>query len=89
MLKSFKEITDTPLDEAIKRKIVIRDGKRKIKFVTDKQGYKVVNKKEVKISAADAIKMSIRNKKSARKAAGKRASANRKRQRSINKRTGT
>ena len=82
-MKTFSEFLETDLDEAVKRTVVIRDGKRKIKFKTDKKGYKVQGKREVKISSADAMKMSLRNKKSARKRAGKSATANRKRSRSL------
>ena len=87
-MKTFSEFLETDLDEAVKRTVVIRDGKRNIKFKTDKKGYKVQGKREVKISSADAMKMSLRNKKSARKRAGKSATANRKRSRSLQKRTG-
>lgn len=82
------EHLDEDLDEAIKRKVVIRGGKRKIKYVSDRPGYTVKDKREIKIGAGDAIKMSIRNKKSARKRAGKVAISNTKRARSNVKRTG-
>lgn len=88
MVKSFMEHLDEDLDEAIKRKVVIRGGKRKIKYVSDRPGYTVKDKREIKIGAGDAIKMSIRNKKSARKRAGKVAISNTKRARSNVKRTG-
>lgn len=88
MTLSFSEYLDESLDEAVKRTVVVRDGRRKIKFVSDRPGYTVKNKKEIKISAGDAIKMSIRNKKSARKRAGKAAMSNTKRARSMQKRTG-
>ena len=87
-MKSFVEFLDEDMDEAVKRKVVIRKGKRMIKYKTDRPGYKVVNKKEVKIGASDAIKMSIRNTKSARKRKGKSAQSNMKRSRSMVKRTG-
>lgn len=87
---SFSEYLEDDLDEAVKRKVVIRGGKRKIKFKSDRAGYKVdSNKREVKISAADKIKMSLRNKKSARKRKGKVAISNTRRARSMAKRTGT
>ena len=88
-MKTFSQFLEDDLDEAVKRKVVIRGGKRKIKFRSDRAGYKVdSNKREVKISAADRIKMSIRNKKSARKRKGKVAISNTKRARSMVKRTG-
>ena len=88
-MKTFSQFLEDDLDEAVKRKVVIRGGKRKVKFKSDRAGYKVdSNKREVKISAADKIKMSIRNKKSARKRKGKVAISNTKRARSMVKRTG-
>jgi len=89
-MKTFSQFLEDDLDEAVKRKVVIRGGKRKIKFKSDRAGYKVdSNKREVKISAADKIKMSLRNKKSARKRKGKVAISNTRRARSMAKRTGT
>ena len=89
-MKTFSQFLEEDLDEAVKRKVVIRGGKRKIKFKSDRAGYKVdSNKREVKISAADKIKMSLRNKKSARKRKGKGAISNTRRARSMAKRTGT
>jgi len=87
-MKSFSEYLDEDLDEAVKRKVVIRGGKRKIKFVSDRPGYYVKDKREIKIGASDAIKMSLRNKKSARKRKGKIAISNTRRARSNVKRTG-
>ena len=89
-MKTFSQFLEDDLDEAVKRKVVIRGGKRKIKFKSDRAGYKVdSNKREVKISAADKIKMSLRNKKSARKRKGKVAISNTRRARSMVKHTGT
>ena len=89
-MKTFSQFLEDDLDEAVKRKVVIRGGKRKVKFKSDRAGYKVdSNKREVKISAADKIKMSLRNKKSARKRKGKVAISNTRRARSMAKRTGT
>jgi hypothetical protein len=87
-MKTFSQFLEDDLDEAIKRKVVIRGGKRKIKYKTDRAGFKVDGNKEVKISAADKIKMSLRNKKSARKRKGKMSISNTKRARSMQKRTG-
>tara|TARA_E500000178_G_scaffold356506_1_gene434934 strand:+ start:2900 stop:3169 length:270 start_codon:yes stop_codon:yes gene_type:complete len=89
-MKTFSQFLEDDLDEAVKRKVVIRGGKRKIKFKSDRAGYKVDgNKREVKISASDKVKMSLRNKKSARKRKGKVAISNTRRARSMAKRTGT
>ena len=85
---SFEEYLSQDLDEAIKRKVVVRGGKRKIKFKTDRDGYKVVGNKEVRISPTDAKKMSIRNTRSARKRKGKVNISNIRRARSMTKRTG-
>jgi hypothetical protein len=87
-MQSFGEYLDEDMDEAIKRTVVIRKGQRKIKYKTDRAGYKVSGGREVKIGASDAIKMSIRNTKSARKRKGKTAQANMRRAKSMTKRTG-
>lgn len=76
--------------EMIKRERVVRDGKWKMKYSSDKEGYKVVNKdgtrSEVKMSPTELRK----RKKAARKAAKKRkasiARINAKRKRSLAKR---
>ena len=47
---SFNEFLEEDLDEAVKRKVVVRGGKRKVKFKTNRDGYKVVGKKEIRIS---------------------------------------
>ena len=85
---SFNEFLEEDLDEAVKRKVVVRGGKRKVKFKTNRDGYKVVGKKEIRISPTDAKKMSIRNTKSARKRKGKVNIWNIRRKRSMVKRTG-
>ena len=41
-MKSFADFLDEDMDEAVKRKVVIRKGKRMIKYKTDRPGYKVV-----------------------------------------------
>ena len=85
---SFNEFLEEDLDEAVKRKVVVRGGKRKVKFKTNRDGYKVVGKKEIRISPTDAKKMSIRNTKSSRKRKGKVNISNIRRKRSMVKRTG-
>jgi hypothetical protein len=74
--------------EGITRKKVIRKGKRIVKKISTKGGYKVINGKEVRIDNKERIMMKLRNKKSARKSKGKRAQSNRKRSISMNKRKG-
>ena len=85
---SFGEFLSQDLDEAIKRKIVVRKGQRKVKFRTNRPGYKVIGKREIRINPVDARKMSIRNTKSARKRKGRVNISNVKRARSMQKRTG-
>lgn len=87
---TFGEFCDESLDEAIKLKRRVRGGKIQRAKVSSKKGkgYTIKNGREVRISPTDLKKMSIRNKKSARKSKGKRAMSNVKRARSMNKRTG-
>ena len=85
---SFSEYLSQDLDEAVKRKVVIRGGKRKIKMRTDRAGYTVKKGREVRINPTDAKKMSIRNTRSARKRKGKVNISNIRRSRSMQKRTG-
>jgi hypothetical protein len=84
-MKTFQEYLDATL-EALKKKVVFRGGKRMVLKKTDKKGYKVVDGKEVKMSA----KEKINRKKAAKKAAIKRksgsAAAAKKRARSMKKR---
>ena len=88
-----KSPVDDPLifDEAIKKKVVVRKGKRMKKYISTKDGFKIVYNngapKEVKMSARDRLAMSRRNKLSARKNKGKRAQTARKRKLSMKKRT--
>lgn len=74
------------LDEiTAKRKKVVRDGKRKIKWVCP-TGYRKKGRTCVRMSASDRRDLSIRSKRSARKSRSKRASAIRKRKISNRKR---
>jgi hypothetical protein len=67
------------LREALKRKIVYRNGKRKTKWTSTRDGYKVVYKdgkpREVRMSASERRKKS----RSAKKAARRRSSSSYKR----------
>ena len=86
-MKTFQEYLDATL-EALKKKKVVRGGKKMILKKTDKKGYKVVAGKEVKMSA----KEKMNRKKAAKKAAMKRksgsAKAAKKRAISMKKRKG-
>ena len=86
-MQTFQEYIDATL-EALKKKIVFRGGKRMVLKKTDKKGYKVVDGKEVKMSA----KEKMNRKKAAKKAAMKRksgsAKAAKKRAISMKKRKG-
>ncbi len=86
-MKTFQEYLDATL-EALKKKIVYRGGKKIILKKTNKKGYKVVDGKEVKMSA----KEKMNRKKAAKKAAMKRksgsAKAAKKRAISMKKRKG-
>jgi hypothetical protein len=84
-MKSFIEYT---LLEGITRKKVIRGGVRKIKKISNKDGFKVIDGKETKISTKERLMLRLRNKKSAKKRKGKSATSNRKRAVSMNKRRG-
>ena len=76
--------------EAIKRERVVRNGNWKIKFSSDKEGYKILNKKgtrtEVRISPEEARKRKKAAKRAARKRKGSMAKINAKRKRSMAKR---
>ena len=79
------------LDEALKRKVVVRNGKRVKKKISSKTGYKVATdsktgkKKEVKMSPAEQRTRKKAAKKAARKAKPKKAQAARKRAKSMKK----
>ena len=88
----YEELTDeqyNELDEAVRKKVVIRGGKRVRKNTLSQAekdaGYKIVDGKKVKMSAMERLKRKKAAKKGARKAKGKRSLANAKRLRSIKK----
>ncbi len=76
--------------EKITKKKVVRDGKRQIKYTTDKEGYKIVMQngkpKEVKMDQGEIRKRSKSAKKGAKKAKTKSTQTSAKRKRSIAKR---
>jgi len=76
--------------EMIKRERVVRDGKWKIKYSSDKDGYKIVNKNgtrtEKKISPEEMRKRKKAAKRAAKKRKASMAKINAKRKRSMAKR---
>ena len=91
--ESDNEDMEEELSEAIKRKRMVRNGKRIIKYISTKPGYRVQkgkndNRKEVRITPQELIRRKKAAKKAARKGKGKRNQASRKRKLSNKKRTG-
>ena len=87
-MKTFKELTDELISrwsEAVKRKVVFRGGKRQVKKVTDKAGFKMVCGKEVKMDAKEKMKRKKGAKIAARKAKSKKGVAANKRLKSLKK----
>jgi len=87
-MKTFKELTDELISrwsEAVKRKVVFRGGKRQVKKVTDKAGFKMVGGKEVKMDAKEKMKRKKGAKIAARKAKSKKGVAAKKRLKSLKK----
>lgn len=91
----WEEVSDDDYDEmeeALRRKIVVRKGKRIRKKVLSKaekkSGYAVRQGKKVKMSAMERMKRRRAARKGARKAKSKRGIATRKRLRSMKRRTG-
>jgi|TARA_Y100000590_G_C15067979_1_gene768915 hypothetical protein len=88
-MKTFKELMDEFV-EALKRKVVYRNGKRVVKKVTDKDGYKVVKvdgkEKEVKMSSKEKIARKKAAKIAARKRKSKSSQIAKKRARTMKKR---
>ena len=79
------------LDERVKKKKVVRGGKRVKKYTTDKDGYKIElndngRPKEVKMSAKEKMTRKKAGLKAARKSKGKRARSVKKRAKSMKKR---
>ena len=73
------------LTESLKRKVVVRKGKRIRKKVSTKPGYKVINGKEVRMKPGEIRRRKKAQRKGARLRKGKKASANRKRKQSMRK----
>lgn len=91
ILQMIPEYALKALTEGAKRTIVVRGGKKKIKFVCGK-GMKLVTKgaarRCMKMSGKEKMQKSRIAKRSARKAKAKRSRANAKRARSMRKRQG-
>jgi len=81
----LKEIT-----EMMQRERVVRKGQWKIRYTTDREGYKILNneegRREVKMSPSEIRKRKRAGKRAARKMKSKMASINAKRKRSMAKR---
>lgn len=75
------------LVEKMVRKKVVRDGTKKVLKKSDRDGYKIVDGKEVKISTQERLKMSKAQKKGAIKRKAQKSISNIKRQKSMKKRT--
>lgn len=95
---NFKEFYEKQcsdeVSERIVRQKVIRKGKRKIKFTSDKPNFKVVvdpktgSKKEIRIDPSELRKRKKGARKGSKKAKGKRGRAAKQRLRSMKKRAG-
>ena len=75
-----------PFFETIKKVKVVRDGKKKIIKKTDRDGYKIVDGKEIKMSPKELKNRSKSAKKGAKKAKTKSSHANMQRKKSMKKR---
>ena len=62
-----EHISEDDFEEAIKRKVVVRGGKKIRKKVTTKTGYRMSEVKQVRMSAAEKRKRAKGAKKAARK----------------------
>ena len=75
------------VDEAVKRKRVVRGGKVQLKKKTDKPGYKVKGGKEVRMTPQEIMRRKRAAKKASLKRKSKKSVSSRKRVRSVAKRT--
>ena len=81
-----EHINEGDFEEAIKRKVVVRGGKKIRKKVTTKSGYRMAGGKQVRMSASEKRKRAKGAKKAARKRRGRMAGILRKRKKSLRKR---
>jgi len=79
----------TDVDESVVRKRVVRGGQILIKRKSSKPGYKIKHGKEVRMAAQEIMKRKRASIKAARKRKGKMSMIQKKRQRSIMKRSWT
>ena len=84
-MQTFQEYLDATL-EALKKKIVFRGCKKLVLKKTDKKGFKVVDGKEVKMSAQEKKNRKLAAKKAAKKRKAGSAKAVKKRMKSMKKR---
>tara|TARA_B100000949_G_C14193215_1_gene412668 strand:+ start:62 stop:331 length:270 start_codon:yes stop_codon:yes gene_type:complete len=84
-MKTFKELVGE-IEEALKRVVMFKKGKKVIKKKSDKKGYKTVGGKEVKMSAKEKIARKKGLKKTMIKMKGKKAQIGRKRKIAMKKR---
>lgn len=84
--ESYEYVTET-----VKKKKVIRNGKRVIKWVSNRKGYKIVRDgnraREVRMSAQEIRQRKIQQRKAARKRKAKKGISQRKRQLSLRRRS--
>jgi len=92
-LGAFDELTDDELeegnydlDEALKRKVIVRNGKRKRVKRSTKKGYTTRGGKEVRMSAKERRNRRKSQRKASRKRRAKKSQALRKRKKSMRKR---
>jgi len=74
------------INEVLKKKVIFRNGKRMVKKKSDKDGFKTVNGKEVRMSATEKRKRSKSQKIGARKRKATHFISSKKRERTNNKR---
>ena len=82
---NFLEL-DQLVEKAVRKKIV-RNGKKQVVKRSDREGYKTVGGKEVKMSAKEKMNRQKAQKKAALKRKSKQQTSNRKRSKSMKKHT--
>ena len=74
------------INEVLKKKVIFRNGKRMVKKKSDRDGFKTVNGKEVRMSATEKRKRSKSQKIGARKRKATNSISSKKRELTNNKR---
>lgn len=82
----FKKLIEL-ISEKVVRKKVVRDGTKKILKKSDRDGFKIVDGKEVKMASQERLKKSKAQKKAAIKRKATKSTASIKRKKSNKKRT--